>query len=245
MDAKSTGIALTRGELRALREFGSQEPTNRDMFGVQFTVEGDRCYARATDSRRCVVFEGESDKELGDRERFVDMKFLIDCRKSLEGKQVCRLNFSGASLHQATVEENGVGRLTIERDEDAAIAQTSFPQIAKTLKLPGARREKPHCVALASGHLKAVQLAADAVEEEMVDFFPPSEPDGLMVFRVGHDKPTSCIGGILANLSAESILRPGDSDDDDDGDPDAKPRRARKGKNGKQGELPVDNDAAH
>lgn len=238
MDAKESGIALTRGELRALREFGSQEETNRDMFGVHFETLEQRVFARATDSRRAIVLDGISDGAMGNREFFVDMKFLIDGRKELEGKQVLRLNFSGASLHQATIEENGVGRLTIERERDAAIAQFSLPKIAKDIALPGSRREKLHCATLSVGHLKAVTLASQAVEEEMIEWFLPSEADGLLVFRIAHDKDTSCHGGFLLNLSAESILRPGDSEDDED--EDEKPKRGRKRK---QPELPGTNGA--
>lgn len=240
MEAKENGIALTNDELRALREFGSKDKTNRDMFTVEFEVAGDRVFARASDSRRCVIFEGMSDGSLGNNTWIVDMKFLIDGRKELEGKEVLRLNFKGASLRCATVEENGLERLTIERLQDAAVAQASLPKLVKDAKIPGPRRERPHCITLASGHLKAVELAAKAVKDEMIDWFPPAEADGLLVFRVAHDKETSAIGGILLNLSAESILRPGDSEDDDE-DED-KPRR-RKGRNGRQQDLPTGDEA--
>jgi len=174
-----------------------------------------------------------SDGALKDGEWFVDQKFLIDGRKELEGKQVLRLNFSGASLHEATVEENGVKRLSITSETDMAVSQCSFPKVEKTLKVPSARRDKTHCVALAAGYLKAIELAAAAVEEELVDVFPPAAADGLVIFRAGHDKQTSCIGGILPGVSEASV----GGDEDDQEDDEEKPRRSRK-KSERQGELP-------
>lgn len=240
MQANENGLAFTKAELRALREFSSKEETDRNRFGVQIEIKGDRCFARATDGMRCLELDGQSDGTHGDGEWFVAQKFLIDGRKLLEGKQVLRLRFAGASLRKATVEENGVTRETISSEDDMAIAQYSFPQIAKTLKLPSKTREKLHCVALAAGHMKAVQLAAECVEEEMVDFFPPSDPDGLLIFRVGDEKSTSVMGAIKANASAASILRKGedDSDDDDESDDEDKPKKSRAKKNPRQQEMP-------
>ncbi len=239
MEANVNGVAFTKAELRALREFSSKEPTDRDRFGVQVEIRGDRVFARATNSRICLQLDGESDGEQPDGEWFVDQKFLIDGRKELEGKQVLRLNFTGASLHEATVEENGVTRLTIQNESDAAIAQVSFPQVSKTLKMPPSRRDKVHCVALGAGYLRAVQLAADAVEEDLVEVFPPSTPDGLVVFRAGTDRKTSLMGGILANVTEEAIR----NEDDEDSDDDDAPKRSRRKKNAKQGELPGTEDA--
>lgn len=237
MHANENGIALTKAELRALREFAAKEETDRNRYGVQFETKGNRVFARATDGRRCVEFEGINDG-LHVGEWFVGQKFLIDGRKELEGKQVLRLCFKGASLHEAVVEENGITRLTLTSEQDEAVAQTSFPEIAKTIKIPGPRRERPHCVTLAEGHMRAVQLAALAVEEEMVDWFPPAEADGLLVFRIAHDKQTSCIGAMRANLSAESIVKASAIDEDDEeDDEDERPKRSRK-KNGRQQDLP-------
>ena len=52
MDAKDNGIALTRWELRALREFGSQEETNRDFFGVHFETLEQRVTERTEELAR-------------------------------------------------------------------------------------------------------------------------------------------------------------------------------------------------
>lgn len=233
MEANKNGIALTKDELRALREFASKEITDRDRFGVQFEIDGDRVYARATNSRICVQFDGISDGKHPSGEWFVEMKFLIDGRKELEGKQVLRLDFKGASLHDAFVEENSVRRGSWSSEQDAAVAQASFPQFSKSLKLPSKSREIVHCMALAPAYMKAVALAAAAVDEELVEFFPPSTPDGVVIFRAGSEKSTSVMGGIKANVTAEAVKE----DEDEDDDEDEKPRGRRK-KNAKQPELP-------
>lgn len=230
MNANENGIALTKAELRALREFASKEPTDRERFGVKFIASGDRCFARATNSRICLELDGESDGTL-EGEWFVDQKFLIDGRKLLEGKQVLRLKFSGASLHEACVEENGVERETLGAQQDAAIAQITFPPIEKTLKLPSARRDRAHCFALAEGYLHALRLAAAAVEEEFVELFPPESADVLMVFRAGTERKTSLKGGILPGVTEEST-RDGDEDEDDE-----KPKRRRSKKDDRQTEI--------
>lgn len=235
MDAKKSGVAFTKAELRALREFSSKEPTDRDRFGVQIQVEGERVYARATNSRICIEMEGISDGKLADNEWFVDQKFLIDGRKLLEGKQVLRLKFKGASLYEATVEENGVERDTLTSASDAAVSKPSFPAVSKTLKKPNARREKVHCMALAPAYLYAATLAAAAIEgkeTQLLEFFPPSDPDGLVIFQVGTEKDTSIIGGILANVTAEAV----EEGEDEEGEEEEKPKRGRK-KNEKQPEL--------
>lgn len=234
MEANKNGIALTKAELRALREFASKEITDRDRFGVQFEIDGERVYARATNSRICIQFDGISDGKHPDGEWFVEMKFLIDGRKELEGKQVLRLDFKGASLHDAFVEENGVRRGSWSSETDAAVAQSSFPQFSKSLKIPSKSREIVHCMALAPAYMKAVGLAAEAVDEELVEFFPPSTPDGVVVFRAGTEKSTSVIGGIKANVTAEAVK---EDDDEEEDDEDEKRKRGRK-KNPKQPELP-------
>jgi hypothetical protein len=229
MQASKKGVAFTKAELRALREFSSKEPTDRDKFGVQLEISGTRCWARATNGQRCLEIDGESDGKHQDGEWFVSQKFLIDGRKELEGKQVLRLHFKGASLHDASIEENGKSRLTLTADADMSIAQTSFPSVAKKLKVPGPSRKLLHCLTLAEGHMHAVSLAALAVEDEMVEWFPPSDPDGMMVFRIASDKSTSIMGGIMLNASAEALKTEDDKEDEE------KPKK--KPKDPKQGHL--------
>lgn len=237
MESDKNGIAFSKGELKLLRQYGSKDITNREFFGVHVHVKGESVCAWASNGRTMAVeINGIADGKFHDLECFVSMKFLIDGRKQLEGKELLRLGFSGASLHEASIEQAGIIRETLTSQNDMAIPDVTLPGICKQLKKPAARREKVHCMAIAPDYLKAAALAAEAAEEgQLVEIFPPSSPDGWVVFQVDGDKNTSIIGQVLANATVESVSEDGDDEEDED----EKPKARRGKKNGRQPNLSI------
>jgi hypothetical protein len=227
MQADKNGIALSRKELRALLEVAAKEQESRDLYGVHFRIEGEKVFARASNGRISLQFEGISDGKLASGEWLVTRKFLVDGKKELEGKQVLTLEFSGKSLHDGVIRENGVALLRVTAESDAAVAQASFPAIEKHVKIPSSRREIAHCTAVGSAYLKAVQYAADAVGVEHVDWYPPKDADSPVVFVVGSDKDTSAIGCIMPVPTDAA-----DADDEDGAEDGAeeKPKAKRGGR---------------
>lgn len=222
MFADKNGISCTSKELRALLAFASKEEAQRDLYGVHFRIEGDKVFARASNGRISFQLQGIHDGKLKDGEWLVGRDFLVDGKKEIEGKQVLSLAFKGASLRDAVVRENGVARLTVQNEADAAISQASFPAIEKHTKIPSSRREIAHCMAIGAAYLKPVQYAADAVEVEYIDWYPPKDADSPVVFVVGSDKDTSGIGCVMP------MPTEGEEADEDDDEDDEKPRRGRK-----------------
>jgi len=211
MDCNSEGIALNRVELVALLSFTSVEKSSRDYYGAAFTVEGDRCYARATDGKKAVEADGTSDKKFakgGKREWFVYRDFLIACRKLITGNQVARLIFNGASLHEAKFE--GVGDdddgdiSTLTTRKDAANAQANIPAIAKQTKLPSTTRDVARCVTLAGPYLATLNKVAKAAATEAIDCYPPKDKDTAAVFRIGDGKETQWTVAIMPVKSVAS-----------------------------------------
>jgi hypothetical protein len=233
MRADKNGVSFTKAELEALREFSSKEETRRDLYGVQVIVKGESCYARATNSVIGLQLDGIA-HEHPEGEWFVEQKCLIDGRKELEGKQVLRLAFEGASLLETEVVENDVVRLILKTPRDAAVAQHSFPDVDQMLRMPSKSRKPHHCYCISPRFQKAVALLGKAVEEEeLIECHPPASPDGFIIFRAGSEKETTAIAFVKANVSAVSIA--GDDEEDEDGD-EEKPKRGRR-KNSRQVEA--------
>lgn len=214
MKATTEGISLSRVELRALLAFASQEESDKNKWGVFFRVEGDKVLARATNGYASFQLEGVNDGRKN-QDWMVGRKFLVDGKKELEGKQVLRLNFKGASLHEATVLENDKDLGSWQSSEDATIRQVAFPWEDDEVKLPIERRKIAHCSAISTPYLKLVMLAADAVGVEVAHFYPPDGNLGPMVFTVGDEKQTSGCG-MIKPLPAKSDEEDGDEDGDDE-----------------------------
>jgi hypothetical protein len=224
MLADKNGISLSRKELRALLEVAAKEQESRDLYGVHFRVEDKKVFARASNGRIAIQFEGISDGKLQDGEWLVTRKFLVDGKKELEGKQVLSLEFSGKSLHDGVVRENGVALLHVTAESDASVSQASFPAIEKHAKIPSSRREIAPCTAVGAAYLKAVQYAADAVGVEHVDWYPAKDADSPVVFVVGSKKDTSAVGAIMP------VPTEGEDGDDDEEESEEKPRTSRRAK---------------
>lgn len=208
---KSTidGISLSRKELTALLAFASQNEAEKNMWGVHFRIAGEKCFARASNGYAHLEVEGINDHG-DDGEWMVARKFLVDGQKELESKQVLRLEFRGASLHEAAVLENDVELGRWQSAKDVAIPQVSFPWDG--VKLPSGNRKIAHCCVISAEYLKLVMLAAKAVGVPTFYLYAPKEQDGDVTFTVGHDQQTSGIG-VIKPLPAKAK---GEEDEDDD-----------------------------
>jgi len=213
MKSTTDGISLSRKELTALLAFASQEETDKNKWGVHFRIAGEKVFARATNGYACFELEGINDGA-NDGEWMVARKFLVDGQKELESKQVLRLEFKGASLHEAAVLENDQELGRWQSAKDVAISQVTFPWDG--VKLPAANRKIAHCSAISTPYLKLVMLAAKAVDIETAYFYAPKDAGGAFIFTVGHDGKTSGLGSIVP-LPVEA----GASDDEDDEDEEA------------------------
>jgi hypothetical protein len=203
MKSTADGISLSRVELTALLAFASQEEADKNKWGVHFHVKGDSVRARAMNGFASFELTGIN---LGrsDQEWMVGRKFLVDAQKPLGTKQVLRLEFAGASLHEGTVLENDKKLGMWQSDDDASIRQVSFPWETDELSIPAERRKIAHCSAISTPYLKLVMLAAQAVDVEVAHFYSPAAAAGPMIFTVGHDKDTSGLG-LIKPLPVEVV----------------------------------------
>lgn len=210
MKSTKDGLSLSRKELTALLAFAGQEEADKNKWGVQFRTEGDKCFARATNGYAGFELEGINDG-LHDGLWMVARKFLVDGQKELESKQVLRLEFKGASLHEGTVLENDAELGRWQSAKDVAITQISFPW-DDDFRLPTTSRKIAHCCAVSTPYLKLIIFAAKAVGVELAHFYSPKEKDGELIFTVGDENSTSGMGFIkpLPVAAAES------EDDDDE-----------------------------
>lgn len=211
MKSTTEGLSLSRRELTALLAFASQNEAEKNMWGVHFRVVGEKCVARASNGYAHLELEGVNDRG-ADGEWMVARKFLVDGQKELEQKQVLRLEFQGASLHEGVVLENDVVLGRWQSAKDVAIPQVSFPWDG--VKLPGGSRKIARCCVISAEYLKLVMLAAKAVGVPTFYLYPPKEQAGDVTFTVGHDEQTSGIG-VIKPLPAKAV---GAGDDDEDGD---------------------------
>lgn len=236
MQANAEGLTLNKAELRALLAIASKEETDRDRYGVMFKVENEKCFARASNGRMCVEAHGDALNEVQQEngEWFVHREFLIAAKKLLTGKRVARLEFRGASLHDAAVLENGKEIERLQWEKDAAIAQVEFPNVEKEVKLPPKSRSIAICYAVGAEYLSQLQKIADAADVEFVDTYPPKDADAAVVFRAGAESATIWTGCILP-VSSQAV-HDAENGDGEDGDP--KPKKSRRGRgNSRQQEI--------
>lgn len=197
MKSNENGIALTGAELGALLKVASKEKNDRDKAAVLFIAKGDRCYARATNGQIAVEVDGDGDGDL-DGEWLVTRDFLEEAKKLVAGvKQIARLMFHGASLHEARIEENGLEVGSFHSPNDAAVAQHSFPNIDQSVKLPGGTRKKiAHCASIGIAYLSTIEAIGKAAGVEFADMYAPKDRDSPFSFRCGDGGDTIWTGSI-------------------------------------------------
>lgn len=212
MKSTTEGLSLSRKELTALLAFASQNEAEKNMWGVNLRIIGDKCFARASNGYAYFRLTGINDG-FRDGEWMVGRKFLVDGQKELEQKQVFRLEFAGASLHEGVVLENDLVLGRWQSAKDVAIPQVTFP--FDDIVEPNASRKIAHCFAGSAPYLKLVQLAAKAVGTDIYYMYGPKLQGGDVIFTVGHDQDTSGIG-LLKPLPAKEKGAADDDEDEDD-----------------------------
>lgn len=185
------GLKLGKAELNALLAFAATDAAS-SYFGVHFkaTLPGDSpdplVKARATDGRVAVDAFGHS--SLGkDQEWFVSRAFLAEVCKLADATHSVLLKFSGASLHNAVVEDGSGKEVAIFSwpGSGAAVAQTSFidgPEWDKRLKLP-TRARGVKCLTMKTGSLRLLARLGAAAGVDTVDCYPPAQDDERIVVR--------------------------------------------------------------
>jgi hypothetical protein len=215
MNSTANGVAISGPELRALLKFASKEEADRDKYGVQVVIKGEKVWARATNGQVSLELNGISDTRHADGEWFVHRDFLVRGGKLITGeKAVLRLEFSGSSLNRALVEQNDVEIASMEVPADAAVAQVSFPAVDKQVKLPARSRTVAHCSALAGAHAALLELVQDACGVEHCDLYPPKDPDAHWVFVCADQGATTAQGTLRPMISMAATAGDGHEEDD-------------------------------
>jgi len=234
MDCTANGVGFTAEELRVLLKVAAKDDASRNMRGVHISVvEGqNRSWARVTDGDKSLELDGTSDGELNG-EWFVDRGFLEMAVRLVVGvKAVLRLAFSGASLHRAIREENGVETGSLEAPNDAAIADVSFPWNREALKLPSKTRRIAHCSAMPGASAALLPVIQNALGVDTFDLYPPESPDHPWVFVVNADGQTTARGTLKTALSVAST-----TDEEGEEDPESEEKPKRRGRKARQQEL--------
>lgn len=189
------GLRLSKAELSALLAFSATDPSSA-FYGVHVKTSTPNdamepvVKARATDGAVAVDAFGHSgiDEE---HEWFVSRAFLTGLAKLADSSHSVLLKFSGASLHDAAVEDD-TGREVATFSwpgGGAAIAQKSFADTAewdKRLKLP-ARARGVKCLELQVSSLKLLAKLGAAAGVPGVECYPPPQDHERLLVRASGD----------------------------------------------------------
>lgn len=180
------GLELTKSEIAALLAFACDAPERPNLYGVHFLLSEQHIRARATNGH--VALDAVGTNETGtENEWFVHRDFLKGATKVLENNCTITLQFSGASLRDAAVhDQDGVERATFSWPQDAANAQTTFPDQSEWDRLltPPSGKRSVKFVKLNAEYLGMMAKVAKAAGMSWIDCYPPPKQDDLAVFRV-------------------------------------------------------------
>lgn len=197
MQLDTNGLRLKKSEAQALLAFTNPESAS-PFFGVHFnarkpTKKDDTASClRARASTGDIAVDAFGHNLLGEKQEwFVNRAFLAAAVKLADAEHNILLKFSGASLHEASILDQGgneVGSWTSIKD--AANAQTSFPdnkEWTEKLKLP-TREAGVRCLDLKIGCLNLLKKLGAAVGKEEIRIYPPPNDDErLIVAAEGED----------------------------------------------------------
>lgn len=192
------GLKLSKSELNALLAFAATDSSSA-YYGVHFKAmkaaeaSDELVKARSTDGNVAVDAFGHS--SLGRAaEWFVTRSFLSSIAKLADSAHNVVLKFSGASLHDAAVEDasgNEVATLSCP-GSGAASAQISFADTEewdKRLRLP-TRSKGMKSLTMKVGSLKLIAKLGAAAGVEGVDCYPPPMDDERLLVRAEGDDTT-------------------------------------------------------
>lgn len=197
MRSESRGIVVTKAELAALLEF-AESSKDSSLSVVQFWVDGDRCRAYATDGKRAVEADGESNGRT-EGEWTVHREFLDSVRKLLTGAQQAVLEVSAASLHSVKIEdaETGTEVSSLTWPTDAASTQTTIPTLRQIIQLPLPKRDVSRCATLPACQLAGLSLVGKAAQWDACDIYPPESAQDPLVFRIDGGAGTMWTGIVM------------------------------------------------
>jgi hypothetical protein len=190
------GLALSKAELCALLAFAATDATS-PYFGVHFkaTIPKDSpdrlIKARATDGNVALDAFGHSNVA-HDQEWFVSRAFLSGLSRLADASQSVILKFSGASLHDAAVEDAAGHEVATFSwpGGGAASAQLSFADDSewdRRLKLPS-RSRGLKSLELQTASLKLLAKLGAAAGVLSVECYPPPQDDARLLVRAeGND----------------------------------------------------------
>lgn len=208
MKQTEKGLRITKPEIAALLAFACDDPARSNLYGVQLMVTDSHVRARATNGHIAIDAVGQN--ETGDaNEWFVHRDFLKGAMKVLDGKSTLILQFRGASLHDAAVEnEDGVEMSMFSWPHDAANSQMSFPDSAAFEELLEAPKGKPvKCVTLNADYLSLMGKVSKAAGVAGISCYQPPKALERVVFR--------CEGTDTAWIAVVMPMAAGDSEADD------------------------------
>lgn len=193
------GLRLRKSELAALLAFASTDSAS-SYYGVHFKsvvprdATGDPLVkARATDGTVAVDAFGHS--SLGrDQEWFVSRAFLSGLSKLADSTHNVLLKFSGASLHDAAVEDAGGHEVATFSwpGSGAASAQITFndsEEWDKRLRLP-TRSRGVKCLELKTGSLRLLAKLGAGAGVVGVECYPPDHDDNRLLVRAEGEDTT-------------------------------------------------------
>jgi hypothetical protein len=192
------GLRLSKSELRALLAFSSTDSSSK-FFGVHFKSTQPRdsqdqiVKARATDGAVAVDAFGHSSLDR-DAEWFVSRAFLVGLSKLADSTHHVLLKFSGASLHEAAVEDVAGSEVATFSwpGTGAASSQISFADAEewdKRLKLPS-RSRGVKCLELKVASLALLSRLGAAAGNPAVECYPPPHDDDRLLVRAEGEDTT-------------------------------------------------------
>jgi hypothetical protein len=193
-----TGLKLSKSELTALLSFAATDAASA-YYGVHFKAtvpEGGDDWvvkARATDGNVAVDAFGHSSVEL-EQEWFVSRAFLSGLARLADSTHHVLLKFSGASLHEAAVQDSTEHEVATFSwpGSGAANAQKTFadgPEWDRRLKIP-TRSRGLKALSLQTASLKLLSRIGAAAGIPAVDCYPPPQDDDRLLVRAEGDDTT-------------------------------------------------------
>lgn len=186
MKHTEAGLLINKNEIAALLAFASESPENLKCYGIHFKLTDEKIRARATNGHIALDAVGENETGVAN-EWFVHRDFLKGANRVLENTHQLRLEFSGASLFNASIiDDDGNERSTFSWPHDAANSQTSFVDQDvwdKLLKPPRGERSV-RFITLNGEYLAMLSKVCKAAGTSGVDCYPPPKAEDMSVFRV-------------------------------------------------------------
>lgn len=209
MRCESRGIVIMKSEIAALVAFASSDKAH-ELSRVRFSVDGDRLTAYASDGSAAVEASGFS---TGDTrgEWAIGREFLEELKKLLGTDDRAVLMVSGASLHDARIEDkDGKERSTVTWPRDAASTQITIEALRNVIKLPTKTRGLARCSQIAGGYLAMIELCTRAAGYGIADVYPAESARSPLTFQTG--------GGPLGTTWTGVLMPAPTEPDDDEGD---------------------------